>query len=293
MKQKIFMTMLLILLVLTLSACSIFSTNNEVSLSETNGVFNNLETKEEDEKLTIKTKHFSIKIPKEWEDICSYETDDMSISFTHKKSNEYFQVNYGLEGGYLFSIYIKDLSFYSDIEAEILGGLSIPNIGEFNVWKLCASDVQSEGPSHEEYVKCMNEVDNIVSTISFNDEYHFSKTPYEIEKEEIYVQPPSSQQQTNWPPSANFSWSNLLNIGAQFDCDPDTDMWYATVGNRVCFWVPTEKMWMTEYEILFETYYLASSDGTHYILPVDDPTIRAGAIGFDRTLIADGSLIVE
>lgn len=110
---------------------------------------------------------------------------------------------------------------------------------------------------------------------------------------EKYNKELQQKQKDYWPASANSSWDNLLNMGAQFKCDPDTDVWYAIVGNRVCYWIPTEKEWMTEYEMLFEMYYLTSTDGVQYKLYKIFDGRRVWQIGFDRTLTADGSLIVE
>lgn len=190
MKQKLLSTLLCLLLVVALTACDTKTSSTDAATSSTEIIetSNTVETKKDDGKVTIQTKHFSVKVPKEWQTLCSYEIEDMSISFTHKQSNAYFQENYDFEGGFLFSISIEDLSYYCDVEAEILGGLSIPEVGEFNVWKTCASDVQSEGESHNEYVKCLEEMDNIISTISFNEGYYFSETPYAINNNEYYAQ---------------------------------------------------------------------------------------------------------
>lgn len=184
MKQKILATMLCIFLIIILTSCSEKSYVAEEVPSVPDAIESvediQIEEIEKDDGLvTVKTKHFSLKIPKEWEQICSYETDDMSISFTHKKSAEQ-----GC-GGYLFSISVEDLSSYYDYGGEsIIGGVSIPGMGEFNVWKFGPSDVQSSDETHDEYTKCSEEFENIISTISFNEGYYFTKTPYEIQDDE-------------------------------------------------------------------------------------------------------------
>ena len=300
--KKILFTILFIILILGTTACNINSSQNgtttdsntqTTSSSETTeNIIQTEESTEVDGMITIQTKHFCIKVPQEWENTCTYETGDTWISFTHKNSVDY--------GGHLFTISLENTTYYSDVESEILGGLGIPNLGEFNVWVRYPSDIQFDMYNPNGYSECSSEIDNIISTISFNDGYYFSKTPYEIQREETPDHPAyednkeiEQNQQKYWPASANFSWHNLLNLGAKFECDANTDIWYAIVGNRVCYWISTEKEWLTEYELLFETYYLTSTDGIEYKLYKIIDGRRVWQLGFDRTLTADGSLIVK
>ena len=214
--KKIVLFLIAMLLVLQATACNTQTTNNSENNNQTTETVEqsveNVEQIEDDGLATIQTKHFSVKVPKEWEEICSYEIEEMSITFIHKKSNEYFQKNYGYSGGYLFSISIENLSHYSDVEAEILGGLGIPGLGEFNVWLQGACDVEAEADTREEYQKCWIERENIASTLSFNDGYYFSKTPYKIEGNEYYTQNYEQPQvQYSQQPQQNNSYNSSQN----------------------------------------------------------------------------------
>lgn len=125
---------------------------------------------------TIQTEYFSVQAPVRWKDICTYEEGDMSVSFTHKKSYE------DGCGGHLFTIRlfsVEDATPYDIPETEVLGGVGIPGLGEYNVWKICPSDVQFSDAGSAEYSQCFQAIPEIVSTISFGDGCYYSSTPFQ------------------------------------------------------------------------------------------------------------------
>lgn len=166
-----------------LSATFIASNNrNEKSAVKSSFSLNNENNSEETEKddglITMQTKYFSVKVPKEWEEVCICEVDEDSISFSYRES-------YDDGGGYLFSIEVCDLSFFHNAgDVEILGGLKTPDGKRFNVWILGPSDVPCLEEDYEGYSKCLGEKNKIISSLSFNKGYIFTNTPYEIENNE-------------------------------------------------------------------------------------------------------------
>lgn len=146
-----------------------------------NGEQNSEMTENDDGLVTMQTKYFSVKVPKEWEEICVCDIDEKSISFSHRKSyNDY--------GGYLFSIEVQDPSFFCYAgDPKILGGLKTSSGEKFNVWLLGPSDVPCSEENYEEYSKCMAEKERIVSSLSINEGYIFTQTPYAIENNEEYI----------------------------------------------------------------------------------------------------------
>ncbi len=168
---------------------TIFVEENKLSNNgnlETESVESVPDHEEEDNVWTIQTKYFSVNAPKNWKEIFYCKQDDMSIYFMHQKSHD------DGYGGYLFGIQlfsVDDPEPYEIPEAWILGGVEIPDLGEYNVWHTGPSDVQYSPECSEEYCQCLEEVPDILSTLSFHDGCYFSPTPFEatFENDEGYI----------------------------------------------------------------------------------------------------------
>ena len=253
--KKLVLLFVIAMLALQMTACNTQKGNKEKNKTEISSVENNI--KEDDGLVTKQTKYFSVKIPKEWEKLCICDIDETSIHFSHKKS---YECDYG---GYMFGIAVEDLSFFQDAgDVEILGGLKTPEGEEFNIWKLGPSDVQFSDETYEEYSKCMDAMENVLSTLSFNEGYLFTKTPYEIENNEYYMSNYIDYTQYGWPSTYNDTWIHFLNDGGEFYHNEDgeyfceiygTTLWWSSSARN---WYYINKDWKKFYQWKGSNYYV-------------------------------------
>ncbi|MBQ8572644.1 MAG: hypothetical protein IJ451_04180 [Ruminococcus sp.] len=147
------------------------------------------ETTDATDFVSVKTEFYTLSVPYDWYDKCSYEeyTNEYvrhTLSFYHKDSKDA-----GVYGD-LFHISLLNLDDdYTRYPHEVLGSVSVYRIGQFNVVVRYPSDVRFTEETMLEYKKMREEVIDILNTIEFNEECEFSEEPLAIITEPIATKP--------------------------------------------------------------------------------------------------------
>lgn len=136
---------------------------------------------QEQHDIVVDTEYYTIKIPKSWDTDCVYKiTEGESYNYT---LTFYNKANYGrIEGGHLFSIHLltefEDYTVYPAY--DVLGSLEVYEVGSYNIIVTYPTDVQFSDETAKIYNKMADLIPDILETISFKDEYTYSKTPLPI-----------------------------------------------------------------------------------------------------------------
>ncbi|MDD6526296.1 MAG: hypothetical protein PUF31_00550 [Oscillospiraceae bacterium] len=130
----------------------------------------------------IDTEYYTLEIPSNWNGKYSYniiENDhyNYTLNFYHKQSKE---DNFG---GELFSIHL--LTEYDEYRYwpsyDVLGSLEVYRIGSYNIVVTYPTDAQCPDSADREYKSMTNDIQGILTTISYKNDCTFSKTPLKVD----------------------------------------------------------------------------------------------------------------
>lgn len=130
------------------------------------------------ERILVDTTYYRLALPADWNNHCFYavtqgEGEGYSLSFYNTKSYE------AGDGGFLFAIQLLNwMEDYIQFPSyDLLGSVSVPEAGSYNVVITYPTDVQFSDETAGEYQAQEQAIPDIIASLSFKENCTFSPTP--------------------------------------------------------------------------------------------------------------------